>query len=99
MGKFFFHMLLGLAEFERNLIAERTSLALQHLKEQGIKLGRPTGITSESVAALERARELRAKGNSLRQIAGLLDEEGYSTARGKGWSAEAVRKLLTREAA
>jgi DNA invertase Pin-like site-specific DNA recombinase len=34
MGKFFITMMAGIAELERNLIGERTSSALQHMKSQ-----------------------------------------------------------------
>jgi site-specific DNA recombinase len=34
MGRFFITMMAGIAELERNLIAERTSTALEHMKEQ-----------------------------------------------------------------
>ncbi len=61
-GQFMFHIFMALGQFERNLISERTKLKLNHLKSQGIKLGRPR------IAGLEAVFELRAKGLSLSQI-------------------------------
>lgn len=44
MGKLHFHILSAFAEFERNLISERTKEGLARVKMQGIKqLGRPKG--------------------------------------------------------
>ena len=43
MGKFFFIILGGFAEMERELIVERIKLGLQRAKKQGRKLGRPKG--------------------------------------------------------
>ena len=39
MGRFMLTVLAGAAEMERNQIRERTSGALQHLKNQGVQLG------------------------------------------------------------
>lgn len=43
MGKFFFTILSGFAEMERELIVERIKLGLQRVRKQGRKLGRPQG--------------------------------------------------------
>ena len=43
MGKFFFVILSGFAEMERELIRERIKLGLERRKKQGKKLGRPVG--------------------------------------------------------
>ena len=43
---------------------------------------------------VERARALRSEGYSLRQIAGLLDDEGRKTKKGGRWGAETVRSML-----
>ena len=40
-GKAMFHLLGLFAELERDLISERTKLALRRVKEKGTKLGRP----------------------------------------------------------
>jgi DNA invertase Pin-like site-specific DNA recombinase len=42
MGKLFFRMMGAIAEFERDIISERTKEQLAAKKKNGIKLGRPT---------------------------------------------------------
>lgn len=44
-GKLQFHILAAFAEFERNLISERTREGLARAKLKGRKLGRPNGAT------------------------------------------------------
>lgn len=65
-GKLFFHILGALAEFERNLISERTIAGLQAAKARGRKGGRRPRMTPEQVSE---ARGLRANGNRLSAIA------------------------------
>lgn len=48
MGKFFFTILSGFAEMERELIRERIKLGLERRKKQGKKLGRPKGSKDKS---------------------------------------------------
>ncbi len=43
MGKFFFTILSGFAEMEREMIRERIKLGLERRKKQGKVMGRPTG--------------------------------------------------------
>ena len=43
MGKFFFTILSGFAEMEREIITERINLGLTRAKKEGKKLGRPVG--------------------------------------------------------
>lgn len=50
----------------------------------------------DGLATINRARELRAEGRSLRQIAAKLTSEGRRTAKGGRWAAETVRLVLER---
>ena len=43
MGKFFFTILSGFAEMERDMIKERIKLGMERRKKQGKSLGRPKG--------------------------------------------------------
>ncbi|MBU0976352.1 recombinase family protein [Patescibacteria group bacterium] len=43
-GKVFFSLIGAFAEFERDLISERTKLKLDLLKKNGVKLGRPNKV-------------------------------------------------------
>lgn len=48
MGKFFFTILSGFAEMERELIRERIKLGLERRKKQGKKLGRQKGAKDKN---------------------------------------------------
>ncbi|PCJ54649.1 MAG: resolvase [Planctomycetota bacterium] len=68
VGKMVFVFLSGIAEFEKNLIIERTKAGLQRAKQEGRKLGRPfKGFDMET------ACELRKEGYSYRDIAEMLE--------------------------
>ena len=65
-GKLIFHIFGALAEFERNLIKERTNAGLTAARTRGIKGGRPKSLTEKR---LEMARKLYAdKSNSIGEI-------------------------------
>jgi DNA invertase Pin-like site-specific DNA recombinase len=49
-GKLIFHIFGALAEFERDLIKERTNAGLQAARERGRKGGRPKALTEKKVA-------------------------------------------------
>lgn len=58
-GRLFFHLLAALAEFERDLIRERTNAGLAAARARGRVGGRPTVWTDEKLAT---ARALHAGG-------------------------------------
>ena len=58
-GQLMFHIVSAFAQFERDMISERTKLKLNHLRSKGIILGRPVK------ADFQRVFDLRAKGLSL----------------------------------
>ena len=60
-------MLSAISEFERGLISERTKAKLAQLKQEGVKLGRPTKIDDQALR--ERAVALFAQGWSWRKVA------------------------------
>ena len=60
-GKLIFHIFSELAEFERNLIRERTVAGLNAAKARGRHGGRPSLLTEQQV---KRLRELHQAGNS-----------------------------------
>src|SRR4051794_689142 len=65
-GKLVFHIFGALAEFERNLIRERTSAGLQAARERGRKGGRPKSLSANKT---EMARKLYAdKTNAVEDI-------------------------------
>ena len=62
-----FHVFGALAEFERDLIRERTRAGLAAARDRGVKLGRPKALGPEQV---EMARTLMANPRlSARQVA------------------------------
>ena len=63
-GKLLLSILAGVAEFERELIRDRTRAGLARARAQGKTLGRP-----RIPVDMDRARELRAQGLGYRKIA------------------------------
>jgi DNA invertase Pin-like site-specific DNA recombinase len=68
-GKLLFHMLAAVAEFERDLIVERTNDGLRVAREQGRCGGRPA-VVSQDILDLALAK--RGRGQSVSKIAGEL---------------------------
>lgn len=103
-GRLMLRMILELSQWEREVIGERTSSALQQKKRRKERLGTtPLGFTTveKQVVALPseqvtvaRARELRHQGLSMRKIAAKLTDEGHKTKRGGRWQAETIAKIL-----
>lgn len=52
-GQLLFHMIAALAEFERNLIRERTNAGLAAARARGRKGGRPKGLDEAGQAMLK----------------------------------------------
>ncbi|MBI1312225.1 recombinase family protein, partial [bacterium] len=110
-GKMIFRMLAVLAEFERDVISERTKTALQHKKANSERVGTvpfgyelaPDGAslvendTEQQTVAL--INELRDAGLSTRAIAAELTERRISTKKGNTrWAHTAVARILKRTA-
>jgi DNA invertase Pin-like site-specific DNA recombinase len=110
-GKMVFRMLAVLAEFERDLISERTSTAMQHKISKGEYIGGraaygwQTLVNGGGVEAndteltiIHRARQLRASGLALRAVGVTLEQEGHRPRLGGRWHAKTVQGLLRRTA-
>jgi DNA invertase Pin-like site-specific DNA recombinase len=65
-GELMLHIVGAFANFEKNLISERTKLKLRYLQSQGMVLGRPRKLNYPQMM------ELRQQGKSLSQIASVL---------------------------
>lgn len=63
-GRFYFHMLAALAEFERELISERTRAGMDAVRRRGKHIGRPFKLT---LAQCDQARALIAAGTLSRR--------------------------------
>jgi DNA invertase Pin-like site-specific DNA recombinase len=105
------HILAAVAQHEREMISERTRLALQAARARGTKLGNPNirQAAERAVSVLKAAadqfaanvlpviRELQAQGvTSHNAIAAKLNERGVKTARGGKWTHVQVAAALSR---
>ena len=108
-GKMMFQMLAVLAEFERNLVAERTTNALQYKKATNQKYtnitpygfeaieGRLVRVQAEAAVVAE-IQAARAGGNTLQSIADSLNGRGIPTKTGKIWQPATMHLLMKRTA-
>lgn len=105
-GRMVLSILTVISEWERAVISERTSAALQHLKAQGQHIGAP-GLGYELVdgdlrrndaeqATVKRIRELNAEGLSLREIASVLKAEQHKSKRGGEWHPNTINRVIKR---
>ncbi len=65
-----FHIMSALAQFERNLAAERTAAGRQAAKRRGVRFGRPRSLTPKQI---DRAVKLRQDGVPMPEIANMLN--------------------------
>jgi DNA invertase Pin-like site-specific DNA recombinase len=77
LGQALFTIVSAVAQLERDLIRERVSAGIRNARANGKKLGRP-----KCAVERERILELKAQGQSLRQIATKLGV-GYGTVRAR----------------
>ena len=109
-GKMIFRLLALLAEFERDVISERTATALNLLRKNNQRISgkipfghdlAPDGKTLISnpgeQATLIRIRQLHAAGTSLRGIAATLTADGVLSKAGKPWGASSIQAILAKE--
>lgn len=91
-GRMIGNVMAAVAEWERDVIRERTRLALQARKAAGIKLGRKPIL---SPVIRESLIDLRASGMTYKAIAGRLNTDNVPTATGKGrWYPMTVYQAL-----
>lgn len=68
-GKLVFHIFSSLAEFERDLISERTKAGLESARARGRKGGRPKGLSKEAEKTANAAVTLyRSKNFSIKEM-------------------------------
>lgn len=110
-GKMVFRMLAVLAEFERDLVSERTKTALQHKRSKLERVGTiPFGFAladdgktlievEAEQEAIRQIGELRAAGQSFRAIADAMTTRGIPTKEGNPrWTHQTVARILARSA-
>jgi DNA invertase Pin-like site-specific DNA recombinase len=86
-------MMMQFAQFERELIGERTKAALAAAKSRGVVLGARPSIDPEVQALIS---ELRDAGLGARRIAARLNEDGVPTVRGGRWQPSTVARVFVR---
>lgn len=79
------------AQFERQLIGQRTREALAAKRRQGVVLGRPPTIGPE---LRKRIRAYRKSGHTLRGIVERLEAEGIPPPRGQQWRPSSLQAAL-----
>jgi len=74
-GRFTFNIFASLAEFEREIISERTKAGLLAARARGRKGGRPSGYSKETLAKIKAVKALYEKNNgtSVQEIANSLN--------------------------
>lgn len=94
-GKLFATLVAAIAEWERDVISERTISALAAKKAMGVKLGRPRTIDPSTEALILELTE----GMSYRKVARELTRRGIPTPAGRqtSWSHTTVAQVATRE--
>ena len=68
-GKMIMTVFAGIAEFERDLIRERTSAGRKAAKQRGVRFGRPRKLNPEQVQLVS---ELVAQGRAIRDVASMF---------------------------
>ena len=108
-GKLMFQMLAVLAEFERNLVGERTATVLQNKKANNQKYCNKTPYgfkrvddrleqVKQEVKVVAEIQQARAKGQTLQAIADNLNLRGIPTKTNKQWQPATIHLLLQRSA-
>lgn len=106
---FTIHIFAALAQKEREQISNRTKVALQALKERGVKLGKPENFTNEGRKMANKAVSDKAKANTnnsnakaiiglmsgktLKEVAAYLNEKGFKTSKGGLFTPTQVMRL------
>lgn len=93
IGRMFVQLMGVFAEFERDLIAERTRSALAAKVARGERVGAERQIPGH---VEDRIRLLSDQRVSTRRIAAMLENDGVPTPRGGKWSHSTIAEVLRR---
>ena len=104
IGKMMLTMMAAFAEFERNLVSERTVAALTYKRKHNQAYNHtPFGFTrsddifipaDNEMAVVAEIRGLREAGDTFRTIASRLNAQGIQSKKGGVWYPSTVRKVL-----
>ncbi len=93
-GKLVANVLMSVAEWEREVIGQRTRGGLAVKRAQGVQVGRPRAIPASVV---RRVKSARTRGHSYAKIAERLNEAGVPSAhQGRRWYPSTIRAVLER---
>lgn len=105
-GRMILNIMATVSQWEREVIGERTSAALQHKIANGEHVGAPAlgfavidgelALVESEQETLRRIRELSAEGRTLRDVAAALAAEGRKTKRGGDWHPQTISRVLKR---
>lgn len=105
-GRMILNIMATVSQWEREVIGERTSAALQHKLANGEHVGAPAlgfEVVDGRLAQVDteqetvnRIAELHAAGHVLRDIAATLAIEGRTTKRGGQWHPQTVARVIKR---
>lgn len=91
-GALMVNVMASFAEYERKIIGQRTSAALQQMKTQGIRLGRPRTLDT---AISDRIVTARSAGTTFKAIAVELNADEVPTAHGGAkWHPSTVAAVI-----
>ncbi|MFK4761559.1 recombinase family protein [Microbacterium sp. ZW T5_45] len=91
-GELVANVMMSVAQWERRVIGERTSAAMQAAKRQGRHMGRVSVLPEATGARLLALRTTR----TLAATADVLNAEGLTTATGHHWTENSVCKVHRR---
>jgi DNA invertase Pin-like site-specific DNA recombinase len=104
IGRMMLTMMAAFAEFERNLISERTAVALAHKRSRGqvynhipfgyVRAGGEMMECPEEQQVICSIRQWRETGESLQGIADRLNLTGVATKQGGRWHPSTIQKIL-----
>jgi DNA invertase Pin-like site-specific DNA recombinase len=96
-GRLVANVMVSVAEWERDIIGQRTREGLAERRAAGVRLGGPQMVPAPIVARIVRGRRA---GCTVRGIAAGLTAEGVPTARGGTvWASSSVQAVLRSQAA
>lgn len=104
-GRLVLNILASVSQWEREIIAERTSDAMRHKQSQGEYIGGEVpygfrlvdGDLLEDEAeqeVIQKAKAYQSEGLSLRKIAAELDKQGIKTRRGSLFGANQIKRMV-----
>lgn len=80
-GRFYMHILAALAEFEREMIGDRTKAGMKAARRRGARIGRPHKLAPFQV---EEAKKMVAEGRTRREVAALFSVSALTLRRAIG---------------